>query len=143
MDIILREAIADDIDALTRLTNQLGYPVSTAATKYNLSVLQEKNEGVVFVALCDNRVIAWTHVAKRINIETGWFFEINGLVVDTEHRNKGIGKKLVDKVLDWCRSQGNYNLRVRSNTKRDDAHRFYGQLGFAEIKEQKVFEIKP
>ncbi len=142
MEISTREAQWTDAAALSRLSQQLGYPITEAAIKQNLiAILQNGNERVL-VAVHAKEVIGWIYVFKKITLESGSFCEIGGLVVDEQSRNKGIGRKLLEDAIQWAREKGDHSLRVRSNVKRKDAHRFYLQQGFTEIKEQKIFEIK-
>jgi GNAT superfamily N-acetyltransferase len=64
------------------------------------------------------------------------------VIVDERYRGHGIGKLLIEKVKQWSEETGNKTLRLRCNMTRKEAHLFYQHLGFKEIKEQKVFEMK-
>jgi GNAT superfamily N-acetyltransferase len=92
------------------------------------------------VALQDEKIIGWIQAGLVYRLETEPFVEIGGLVVEAAYRGQGIGKKLVERVQQWSVANGQVTLRVRSNTKRREAHQFYRALGFTEAKEQKVFE---
>jgi N-acetylglutamate synthase-like GNAT family acetyltransferase len=141
MIITIRQAAKEDVPAITDLTCQLGYPITEAATLNNLSIiLQNKNE-TILVAEYENKVIGWIGVFKTVHLASGPHCEIGGLVVDAMYHRKGVGKKLIEQAKLWCSQQGNHSLRVRCNIKRKEAHQFYAQLGFKEVKEQKIFEI--
>jgi GNAT superfamily N-acetyltransferase len=99
-------------------------------------------EHFVRVAVVENKIVGWIHAFKTVRIETTPFIEIGGLVVDKDFRGKGIGKKLVDVISQWCEHENISSLRVRCNIKRKEAHLFYLGIGFNETKEQKVFEKK-
>jgi GNAT superfamily N-acetyltransferase len=43
---------------------------------------------------------------RPIMIEVMPHCEINGLVIDEQHRGMGIGKLLIDKVKDWAKEKG-------------------------------------
>jgi GNAT superfamily N-acetyltransferase len=140
MSISIREAIKEDAAALTGLTCQLGYPITETDLLKNLDhILQDPGE-TVFVALYENKVIGWIGVFKSVHLTSGPLCEISGLVIDSSHRGKGIGRQLVERVKQWSLEQGENILRVRANTIRKEAHRFYYQLGFKDVKDQKVFE---
>ena len=138
--ITTREAVAEDAVAITELTHQLGYNISLEQTLQNIHSLQQSNDHRVFVA-ADEKVIGWIAVSYNISLESSPTCEIRGLVVAEEFRNKGIGKMLIADVKRWSKGKGVTRLRLRCNTKRTDAHRFYTVAGFTEIKQQKVFEI--
>jgi N-acetylglutamate synthase-like GNAT family acetyltransferase len=141
MPISIRQATKEDTPAITHLTCQLGYPISEAATLSNLSTILQNSSETVFVAVQENKVVGWAGVSMKVYLVSGPHCEINGLVVDAMHHRKGIGKKLIEQAKLWSKQQGNHSLRVRCNRIRTEAHQFYTQLGFKEVKEQKIFEI--
>jgi len=142
MQISIREANFEDAAAITLLSEQLGYSPSVLQTQTNITAIKGAEDNVIYVAVVDHKVVGWIHIFTTIRLESGMWAEIGGLIVDKEHRGLGIGKMLVDKSKDWCRLKNITMLKVRCNTKRQEAHLFYENIGFAELKQQKVFEIK-
>ena len=115
--------------------------ISEKQTLQNINALIQSNSHDVFVAVDEHQVIGWMGVSHSISLESPPICEIHGLVVDEKYRNKGIGKMLVEKAKQWSKDKGSNKLKLRCNTKRIDAHKFYTNAGFTEIKQQKVFEI--
>ena len=74
-------------------------------------------------------------------MESGAFVEIMGLVVDQNFRRMGMGKLLVEKIIEWTRSVNCKKVRVRSNILRQEAHPFYTGIGFKEVKRQIVYDF--
>lgn len=142
MKINIRPAVIDDSNAINLLSHQLGYPLTQEETRHHLAEILEKKNEAVFVAVNNNAVIGWIGVFKTLHLVSGYLCEVAGLVIDLAYHRQGAGKLLVDQAAKWSRNQGCTDLRVRTNTKRKQAHQFYLGLGFAEIKEQKVYEIK-
>lgn len=85
-------------------------------------------------------MVGWVHGFYSLRVESDPFIEIGGLVVDENHRQKGIGVQLVEKVNTWASTKGCNKLRVRCNTIRLESHEFYNLIGFTLNKEQKVFD---
>lgn len=141
MELVVRKISIKDADAVQALSKQLGYELSIEATATQIKKIIQSQDNCAFVAVTGETVIGWIHGFKTLRLETKPFIEIGGLVVDANYQQKGIGKRLVDKVKEWCKAQGIHSLRVRSNTKRLEAHQFYLRLGFDEQKEQKVFAM--
>jgi GNAT superfamily N-acetyltransferase len=141
MDIVIRAIQKDDAAAVSRLSAQLGYDMPPAATEQVIDQIMDSPSDMALVATDGEAVVAWIHVFHTIRLESAPFCEIGGLVTDEHYRSRGIGKQLITHALPWCHAKGCRSLRVRSNTKRVDGHRFYLQAGFREVKEQKVFEI--
>jgi GNAT superfamily N-acetyltransferase len=143
MKFFIRDVIASDASAITRLSAQLGYTMNEQATRKAIQEITENKNDILFVA-ADERggVAGWIHVFRTMRLESGSFCEIGGLVVDEACHKMGIGKMLVEKARSWCLEKNNDTLRVRCNVKRTDAHAFYLKLGFNENKQQKVFQTK-
>ena len=142
MDIRVRKIRKKDAEAISLLSDQLGYVLSFVETVLQIKKLVDSGDNCVLVALHDEKIVGWIYAFKALRLETKTFIEIGGLVIDENYRGKGIGKILVSKIKEWCIEQKISSLRVRCNTKRKEAHQFYFKNGFSETKEQKVFELK-
>lgn len=139
--VALRTATPADAPALAELSTQLGYPADAATLRERLARLHGGKVGEVFVATdAGGRVLGWTHVAPRLNLEEEPFAELAGLVVGDGARGLGVGALLLRAAEDWARRTGHAKLRVRSNVVRERAHRFYLREGYVENKRQLVFD---
>ena len=141
MKIIIREMTLNDAKAVNILSSQLGYTLSIEQTLQNINAVLESNDHTAFVAEYENKIVGWIGASQAIMIEVMPHCEINGLVINQDHRGMGIGKLLIDKVKEWAREKNNNKIGLRCNVKRTEAHLFYEHLGFAEIKQQKNFVI--
>jgi GNAT superfamily N-acetyltransferase len=65
----------------------------------------------------------------------GMFGEILSLVVSKDHRGSGIGTCLIKNAESWLKPQAT-KLRIRANSIRLKAHKFYKSLVYIEIKTQ-------
>lgn len=138
----VREAIPGDVPSLTRLIQQLGYPLSESVVSANLLKLLETKQETILVAVLEDEVIAWIGMMQTVQLTTGPMAEITGLIVDAAWQRKGVGRLLVEKAKEWSRKRNLPVLRVRSNLRRSDAHDFYNGLGFTTLKDQRVFETR-
>ena len=141
MKIIIREMTLNDAKAVNILSSQLGYTLSIEQTLQNINAVLESNDHTAFVAEYENKIVGWIGASQAIMIEVMPHCEINGLVINQDHRGMGIGKLLIDKVKQWARKKNNTKIGLHCNVKRTEAHLFYEHLGFAEIKQQKNFVI--
>jgi GNAT superfamily N-acetyltransferase len=136
----IRTAEPGDAAALARLSGELGYTVEVATAAERLAGLARLAGHAVLVAeAAGGEVVGWVHVFAARRLESPAFAELGGLVVAEELRGRGVGWALVAAAEAWAGERGLAELRVRSNVVRDDAHRFYRRLGFAESKRQAVF----
>lgn len=139
--VALREISVDDAAQISSLSFQLGYKINIADTVSQIQNVMSHPDHCAFVIADNERILGWIHAFKTLKIESKSSIEIGGLVVDENHRGRGIGRRLVERVKEWSKESDIPVLRVRTSIKRNDAHTFYNSLGFSESKEQKVFEI--
>jgi len=137
-----RLAELKDAEFITGLCEQLGYKTTVEKIQDRLSEILKNGDHCVFVIPGNENIIGWIHAFYTSRIESGSFVEIGGLIVDSAYRKKGIGRELVKKVIEWADLRKCSKLRVRCNSLRQETHRFYTNLSFLEIKEQKVFELE-
>jgi len=135
----IREITVADAAAAARLSGELGYPVSTEAMELRIQARQHLRDHAVFVATIAEEVVAWIDVSIVHHLQGEPFGEIGGLVVADGHRGTGIGRKLLAHAEQWIAARGFHNVLVRSQIKREDAHRFYLREGYARTKTSAVF----
>ena len=143
MHLQIRKIEQSDAQVVVELSGQLGYIPTLDQVKGSILQCEHHPDYCGFCALSEGRVIGWIQALQTYRLESGRFAEIVGLVVDEKHRKKGVAKSLIEVVKLWARDMHHTKLRVRTNVKRLETHRFYEKLGFTEKKEQKVFEIEP
>lgn len=136
----VREATESDAARLAALSTQLGYPTTPEQAVERLHVLRERPENEILVAEDGGTVVGWLHVCVMRFFESPAFAEVGGLVVDEAWRGRGVGGRLVQEAARWATERGFQKLRVRSNTVRTDAHRFYEREGFRRTKTQVVLD---
>lgn len=137
---VIRRAEAGDGGAVASLAGQLGYPMQTSEAERQLSLLANKDGHAVFVAeLGGHGIVGWIHMMPRQLLYSFGLAEIGGLVVDAEHRRKGVGRALIRAGEKWAKDQGYSRVVVRSNAVRKEAHDFYPSLGYDSVKTQKVY----
>ena len=64
-------------------------------------------------------------------------FELTKMAVKPEYRNKGIGKKLLKKCIDYSKTNNHSSIILYSNKKLNNAIHLYRNFGFKEIKIEK------
>lgn len=129
----MREATLNDIDVLSDLIFQLGYPISVADMTQSLNTYLNSNNYYVYVAVVNEEVVGvasviindYFHKIGRIAIVTA-------LCIDEKHRSAGIGKLL----MNFVEQQAKYNscnfVELKSGLHRvkDGSHDFYKKLGY-------------
>jgi GNAT superfamily N-acetyltransferase len=138
----IRAVAPKDAEAVAALSGELGYPADAQEMRSRIEQLLESAEHGVFVANRDSQVIGWIHVLTVQHLQAKPRAEIGGLVVTAEARSRGVGALLVRRAEEWAREHGFDAVLVRSQIKREAAHRFYLREGFERTKTSAVFSKK-
>jgi len=136
----IRTALPADAPRMAELSAVLGYPASAMSLAERLERLLGRSQEAVLVAeVPSNLVVGWVHGSEQELLEAGRRCEILGLVVDPEHRTRGVGRGLVGELERWAASRGLDLMSVRSNVVRVESHPFYERLGYARTKTQHAY----
>ena len=136
----IRQIVKEDVERITSLTNQLGSNIDSEIVLEQINNILNNPDHFAFVAIFNDEVVGYIHCFNAIRLTSNPFTEICGLVVDEKVRGNGIGRLLVQHVE--LLFKGNRKIRVRCNTKRNLAHKFYFDQDYSLSKEQKIFEKK-
>lgn len=138
----IRPATPGDAGAVARLMSQLGYELLPDDARTRLARIVSKPDHHFLVAELDGTAVGWIHASLSEHIDAETCVLIEGLVVDREHRRRGIGASLLQHAEEWGRSHGCSFVRLRSTSTRTKAHTFYKDLGYTIVKTQFSF-VKP
>jgi GNAT superfamily N-acetyltransferase len=134
-----RTATVHDAPAIAALVTQLGYEAAPHEVSERLARLLVRPAQRFIVAERDGRLLGWVHVEVAEFIDSAPYAHIAGLVVDRSYRRQGIGAALMAEAEAFAREHGCAVVRLRSSATRTRAHRFYEDLGYANVKTQYSF----
>jgi len=136
-NITIRRATLDDLESILTLAEQLGYPTEPEAMANRMNSILSTPEKIIFVAdPGDGNAAGYIQASHHVSIEVDPLVEIDGLVVSRDHRRQGIGGMLIAAVEEWARESGIHTVRLHTNIIREEAHKFYKDLGFTINKTQ-------
>ena len=132
---------ADDLEAVASLAAQLGYPCSPAELTARFERLEHRPEYGLFVAKgLGGRVLGYLQInAEPETLLADPRADIAALVVEQTARGTGIGTALLKRAEAWAKEHQLPLIRVRSNARRAEAHRFYEKHGYALQKTSHMF----
>jgi GNAT superfamily N-acetyltransferase len=129
----LRNACVADASALAALLRQLAPDEPLIDNKLlalrlgqpvlNREILVAERNGQLLGTCTINLIEHLAHNFARSAI-------LEDVVVDADARGLGIGQALMSKAIERARTWGCYKVALSSNHKREDAHKFYENLGF-------------
>ena len=136
----IRGLTAEDAEAAAELSGQLGYPCGVEELRERIEEMLRTADRVAFAAVLDGQMVGWIDAATERHLQGETCVVIGGLVIRDGARGLGIGRRLCVEVEEWARSRSIPVVRVRSQIKREDAHRFYLRDGYEKVKTSLVFE---
>jgi GNAT superfamily N-acetyltransferase len=139
-NLTIRLATLNDAPALVRLAEQLGYKRTNDELQAVLPrILNDTNTGLFVGEFKPQSPIAFMQISVRSTLISGMQAELNSFIVDSSHREKGIGRKLIQFAEDWARKKDLNHIRLGTAITRTDAHMFYDRLGFTNEKSSYIF----
>lgn len=132
-----REYRSNDFSELLKLMATLGYPLTVEELKKNIHLYQEEG-GQILVAEKNGVVLGCITVTMSASVAEGVYGEIKSLVVSEKARGMGVGSVLSEGAEAWLSERVN-RIRVRTNSVREKAHKFYEKQGYSHVKSQKVY----
>ena len=137
----IRSARSVDLEVITRLCGELGYPSAARDIGPRLEALFRESRHAVLVAEREGEgVVGLVHVYTDTWLVLGATAEIGGLVVADGSRCSGVGARLLEAAERWAAAKGCRRLVIRTNAVRKRAHRFYERQGYDLLKSQRVYQ---
>ncbi|WP_270181395.1 GNAT family N-acetyltransferase [Alkalihalobacillus sp. CinArs1] len=130
---MIREAISRDVKGLAHLMGELGYPTSVEEMEKRMCIIFENQYYQTYVYVDGDVVVGMIGFMHCYRYESSdSYIRINGFVVDSHARGKGIGKSLLHFAESWAEENGASLVTLNSGNRpeRIDAHAFYERCGF-------------
>lgn len=98
----------------------------------------EKNNGIIYVLKTDSCVVGFVagvifevgNKKDEIDCKPHRMGRVIELFINHTHRGQGLGKKLMEKVLDYFKDQNCYKVNIEVFAPNQKAYFFYKKLGF-------------
>lgn len=137
----IREMTADDCQAVALLCGELGYPSTAADVESRWhTICDSPFDKVIVAASPQNQVIGFVHLSKELSLTSGPRALLKSLVVSESCRGQGVGSKLLNAAEVAVSGFRVSKIRVGSQIKRADAHRFYERCGYRLLKSWHLFQ---
>ncbi|WP_332634537.1 GNAT family N-acetyltransferase [Halalkalibacter flavus] len=96
--------------------------------------LKEDSQAHIFIAERENTIVgaAFLNIALSID-KGGHYIWLNDLYVHKEHRNQGIAKKLLLKVIYWAEQKEIKGIELETGINNEATKALYNSLGFYDI----------
>ncbi len=142
MDLAIRPATDSDAEAVFALLKELAitYTPDRAAFELHFPELLQSTSSVLCLAAVEGEVVGYALACGSLTLyANGPVTELQELVVDPRHRGEGIGRKLVESVVERARASGSVEVTVPTRR----AGRYYQRLGFEERAAYYCLRLRP
>ena len=138
---MLRDITVFDAQEIQRISKiVLGYDVDLDIVKKQIEKLTNDNKHNVIIGFENEqtrKIVGFVHAElyESLYMDTG--LNILGLAVDSNFQGQGIGKKLMSSIEGYALKNNISFIRLNSNVRRTEAHKFYESIGYICDKTQK------
>ena len=141
MNIFIRNAEPDDCFAIADIIrHSLGYENSPALIRQNLERILAGDSDLVLIAEYNGVPVGLAHAEDYNSLYAPPQKDLMSLAVKKEYQNMKIGTSLMQEIEKWAKETGRCGVRVLSQERLKDAHKFYDHLGYLYNKTQLNFE---
>lgn len=138
--IALRRATLEDLpaivamlsdDALGATREDASLPLDAAYLAAFAAIDSDPNQ-LLAVAERDARPVGCLQLTflPGLSRRGAWRGQIESVRIASEARGAGLGRQMFDWAIETCRERGCALVQLTTDTARQDAHRFYEELGF-------------
>ncbi|WP_454967993.1 GNAT family N-acetyltransferase [Gemella sanguinis] len=138
---MLRNITILDAKEIQKISNyELGYDVDLDIVKKQIEKLTNDNKHNIIIGFENEqtrKIVGFVHAElyESLYMDTG--LNILELAVDSNFQGQGIGKKLMSAIEDYALKNNISFIRLNSNVRRVEAHKFYESIGYICDKTQK------
>ena len=145
----IRELNEGDLESLVKLYEQLdGIDETLTEEKVHAiwkAEIEENKDIKYFGAVEDGKVVStcWCIIVPNLTRCGSSFCFIENVVTDKDFRKQGLGRKVMEKAIEFARQKNCYKVILESASFRKEAHQFYKNLGFdGEAKKAFIMKLK-
>ncbi|HSK72920.1 MAG TPA: GNAT family N-acetyltransferase [Pyrinomonadaceae bacterium] len=139
-EIVFRQAMREDLSEIVRMLaddflgsrrERYENPLPESYVKAFEEIEADKNNELI-IAEKDGEIVGTLQITftPSISFQGGKRATVESVRIDEKYRGQGIGKKLMLWAINRAREENCLMLQLTTNADRNDAHRFYENLGF-------------
>lgn len=142
------QATIEDSAVIAQLMTQLieavgyeGWQISPEQIEERLRKIADSDAYQVLLAEDEGQVVGLLSLSFRHTLfHSAPTALIDELVVEQDHRRRGVGQKLMGEAIERCRAAGCCEVEVSTERSNEAAQKFYRQHGFSH--EAVLFELE-
>lgn len=132
-------ATLEDLDDLTELVMELfrleeDFQPDRYKQEHGLKlILEQPNRGRIFVIRNEHKIVAMVNLLFTISTaEGGMVILLEDCIVHPDHRNQGLGGRLLEHVSDFAKRRGFLRITLLTDRVVKESRAFFARHGFSE-----------
>jgi|SRR3989344_2833959 len=119
-----------------------GLEVATELVQILLNDADEKNGKILFAEV-NGKIVGFVsgHVSDEVELKEKKYFYISNLAILPEFQNHGIGKMLLEKIVEYADNLGLKLIEINVLNKNAVAFEIYKKIGFREYEKVLIKEV--
>jgi ribosomal protein S18 acetylase RimI-like enzyme len=139
-EVTIRKAIASDAKNIAYLASQMGKELDEKTAKERIEGFLERDNELLLIAEKGNQPLGCVSMFANYEVLSGIQAKVDIIVVDAAARGLGVGRILMNEAEKWAKEKGSKSIKLVSNVKRLESHKFYEKIGYTKTKEQAQFK---
>ena len=147
-NLVIRKAKKEEVEVVQHLNNDLiNYEMQEGFDSYIKDWALSEESKKYFLDLIENQFVAVAEIECEIvgyiagsiyndlsySYYEGLTAEANNMFVKKEYRAYGIGSKLMNSFVEWCKKNNAKRVMVTASSKNEKTIKFYRHMGFEDI----------
>ncbi|WP_428658999.1 N-acetyltransferase family protein [Runella sp.] len=138
---LIREAKSRDLpvildimnEAILNTTSMYAYDAHTNATLHQWFIKKRLDKMPIFVCEVDHKAVAYSSFDTFRICDAYKFSVENAIYVHKDFRGRGIGKQLLNTLIDRAKKDGYHTMIAGIDSSNQGSYHFHEQLGFTEM----------
>ncbi|MCM4167971.1 Mycothiol acetyltransferase [Arenibacter antarcticus] len=132
---------SDVSDSVTKQVKELFAQLNGSIEQVNLAEVFKPENAITFAYCMEKDKLVGMALMCAYTVVSGYKGWVEDVVVDKAYRGQGIGRKLMEKLVDEGKRKGLSEILLFSADKRIEAIGLYKSLGFQQ-KESRIYVLK-
>jgi len=132
MNLEIRQAKKEDLPEILSLLEKLsGTESDQKKALKSFDQILKSEVYFTFVAVSDGKIAGTASICLLFSLQRGrpWGL-VDNVVVGENYRQKGVGKKLIEAIVEFAKGKDCYKIVLTARFSRTGAHRFWQRIGF-------------
>ena len=125
-----KELKAEDSPTIVPLANKLHPEMSAEAVSGHLAEMFKFPTYRCFGLLQNGKLVAVTNGWITVRFYSGKQLEVDNVIVDPDHRSKGIGQHFFACIDQWARENNCHTIELNTYVQNSKSHKFYFNEGY-------------